>query len=59
VVIGLKLIYKTEGIAGWFRGVGPRFVWTSIQSGSMLFLYQSILRQLKVISPPGDLVSVV
>jgi len=44
---GLKIIYKTEGLAGWFRGVGPRFVWTSVQSGCMLFLYQSILRQLE------------
>jgi hypothetical protein len=50
VVTGLKLIYKTEGIAGWFRGVGPRFVWTSVQSGCMLFLYQSILRQLELYS---------
>ena len=47
VLIGLKLIYKTEGIAGWFRGVGPRFVWTCVQSGCMLVLYQSILRQLE------------
>ncbi|KAK2629632.1 hypothetical protein QTJ16_000452 [Diplocarpon rosae] len=47
VFTGLKLIYKTEGIAGWFRGVGPRFVWTSVQSGCMLFLYQTILRQLE------------
>ncbi|KAK0111395.1 hypothetical protein ONS95_001756 [Cadophora gregata] len=47
VVTGLKLIYKTEGIAGWFRGVGPRFVWTSVQSGCMLFLYQTILRNLE------------
>lgn len=47
VLTGLKLIYKVEGIAGWFRGVGPRFVWTSVQSGCMLFLYQSILRQLE------------
>ncbi|TVY80838.1 putative mitochondrial carrier [Lachnellula suecica] len=46
VVTGLKLIYKTEGIAGGFRGVGPRFVWTSVQSGCMLFLYQTILRKL-------------
>lgn len=46
VLTGLKLIYKTEGIAGGFRGVGPRFVWTSVQSGCMLFLYQSILKQL-------------
>ena len=47
VITGLRLIYRTEGIAGWFRGVGPRFVWTSVQSGCMLFLYQTILRQLK------------
>jgi len=50
VFTGLKLIYRTEGIAGWFRGVGPRFVWTSVQSGCMLFLYQTLLRQLEVYS---------
>lgn len=54
VLTGLKLIYKTEGVAGWFRGVGPRFVWTSIQSGCMLFLYQNILRQLAIYSEHGD-----
>ncbi|KAI0021048.1 mitochondrial carrier [Xylariomycetidae sp. FL0641] len=48
---GLRLIYKTEGIGGWFRGVGPRFVWTSVQSGCMLFLYQTILRQLETWMP--------
>ncbi|KAI1367229.1 mitochondrial carrier domain-containing protein [Xylaria arbuscula] len=48
---GLRLIYKTEGIGGWFRGVGPRFVWTSVQSGCMLFLYQTILRQLETWRP--------
>ncbi|KAH8681264.1 mitochondrial carrier domain-containing protein [Xylariales sp. PMI_506] len=48
---GLKLIYKTEGIGGWFRGVGPRFVWTSVQSGCMLFLYQTMLRKLEVWIP--------
>ncbi|KAL8726758.1 MAG: hypothetical protein Q9166_006497 [cf. Caloplaca sp. 2 TL-2023] len=47
VFTGLKLVYKTEGIAGCFRGVGPRFVWTSVQSGTMLVLYQLILRQLE------------
>jgi hypothetical protein len=59
IITGLKLIYKTEGLAGWFRGVGPRFVWTSIQSGCMLFLYQSILRQLENLPSSGDLGSVV
>lgn len=44
VLTGLKLIYKTEGLAGWFRGVGPRAVWTGIQSGTMFVLYQSFLR---------------
>ncbi|KAI0132036.1 putative mitochondrial carrier protein [Xylariales sp. AK1849] len=51
---GLKLIYKTEGVGGWFRGVGPRFVWTSVQSGCMLFLYQTILRKLEVWLPLDD-----
>lgn len=51
MITGLRLIYKTEGIGGWFRGVGPRAVWTSIQSGCMLFLYQSILRKLELYMP--------
>ncbi|EOA87828.1 hypothetical protein ACJQWK_02341 [Exserohilum turcicum] len=45
VFTGLKIIYKTEGFAGWFRGVGPRAVWTSVQSGTMLVLYQTLLRR--------------
>ncbi|KAF2261277.1 mitochondrial carrier protein-like protein [Lojkania enalia] len=44
VITGLRILYKTEGISGWFRGVGPRFVWTSVQSGTMLVLYQTLLR---------------
>lgn len=44
VMTGLKIIYRTEGIKGWFRGVGPRAVWTSVQSGTMLVLYQTLLR---------------
>ncbi|KAH7238371.1 mitochondrial carrier domain-containing protein [Fusarium tricinctum] len=51
VFTGLRMIYRTEGIAGWFRGVGPRGVWTFIQSGCMLFLYQRLLRQLEVLIP--------
>jgi hypothetical protein len=54
VFTGLKVIYRTEGFAGWFRGVGPRFVWTSIQSGCMLFLYQTILRKLEIYSASTD-----
>ncbi|VTT63114.1 unnamed protein product [Fusarium fujikuroi] len=51
VFTGLRVIYRTEGVAGWFRGVGPRGVWTFIQSGCMLFLYQRLLRQLEVLMP--------
>ena len=51
---GLKVIYKTEGVPGWFRGVGPRFVWTSVQSGCMFFFYQTILRKLEVWLPLED-----
>lgn len=54
VFTGLRLIYKAEGLMGWFRGVGPRFVWTSVQSGTMLFLYQTILKQIEVWSPEDD-----
>jgi hypothetical protein len=44
VITGLRIIYRTEGFPGWFRGVGPRFVWTSVQSGTMLVLYQTLLK---------------
>ena len=48
VFTGLRLIYRTEGLAGWFRGVGPRAVWTSVQSGCMFVVYQELLRQLEL-----------
>lgn len=54
VIEGLKIIYRTEGFGGWFRGVGPRFMWTSIQSGCMLFLYQTLLRKMEVWMPPEE-----
>lgn len=47
VFTGLKIIYRREGLAGWFRGVGPRGVWTSIQSGTMLVMYQYLLKQIE------------
>ncbi|KAI5955300.1 hypothetical protein KGF54_001861 [Candida jiufengensis] len=42
-------IYKNEGILGAFSGVGPRFIWTGIQSSIMLLLYQMSLKQLGII----------
>ena len=44
VMKALRIIYRTEGLAGWFRGVGPRFVWTGMQSGTMLVVYQKLLK---------------
>ncbi|ODV93769.1 hypothetical protein PACTADRAFT_71693 [Pachysolen tannophilus NRRL Y-2460] len=41
---GLLVVYRSEGFVGLFSGVGPRFIWTSIQSSIMLFLYQISLR---------------
>lgn len=43
VIKALRIIYRAEGLGGWFRGVGPRAVWTSIQSGTMLVVYQKLL----------------
>jgi hypothetical protein len=44
VTRGLRMIYRSEGLWGCFRGVGPRGVWTSVQSGTMLVLYQTLLK---------------
>lgn len=51
VTEALKLIYKTEGVGGWFRGVGPRAVWTGVQTGTMLVLYQYLLKYMETMQP--------
>ncbi|KAK3052154.1 hypothetical protein LTR09_006746 [Extremus antarcticus] len=50
----LRIIYRTEGLAGWFRGVGPRFVWTGMQSGTMLVIYQNLLKWFELHPIVGD-----
>ncbi|GEQ70299.1 hypothetical protein JCM33374_g3975 [Metschnikowia sp. JCM 33374] len=42
----LSSIYRNEGILGLFSGVGPRFIWTGVQSSIMLLLYQVALKKL-------------
>ncbi|EGV65378.1 hypothetical protein PSN45_002458 [Yamadazyma tenuis] len=42
----LRSIYHTEGVLGMFYGVGPRFIWTGIQSSIMLLLYQVSLKKI-------------
>ncbi|KAK6343295.1 hypothetical protein TWF730_010889 [Orbilia blumenaviensis] len=44
ILTGLRLIFRHEGVVGLFRGVFPRGVWTSIQSGTMLVMYQTLLK---------------
>ncbi|CAN3359095.1 mitochondrial magnesium exporter 1 [Diutina catenulata] len=39
-------IYATEGVFGVFSGVGPRCIWTGVQSSIMLLLYQVFLKRL-------------
>ena len=54
ILTGLKIIHRTEGIGGWFRGVGPRATWTSIQSSMMFVLYQTVLRKFEEYVPVRD-----
>lgn len=42
----LQSILKNEGLATTFSGLGPRVVWTSIQSSIMLLVYQTALKYL-------------
>lgn len=51
ILEGLRVIYKTEGLAGWFRGVGPRAVWTGVQTGTMLVMYQYLLKYMESVQP--------
>jgi hypothetical protein len=46
ILSSLRRVYVSEGIIGLFSGVGPRFVWTSVQSSIMLLLYQMALKKL-------------
>lgn len=49
----LGSIYRNEGLLGLFSGVGPRFIWTGIQSSIMLLLYQTALKKLDTIFSDG------
>ncbi|KAH3667976.1 hypothetical protein OGAPHI_001730 [Ogataea philodendri] len=46
ILHGLSTVYRNQGFVGLFSGVGPRFIWTSVQSSVMLLLYQFCLRAL-------------
>ncbi|CAN6674998.1 mitochondrial magnesium exporter 1 [Trichomonascus vanleenenianus] len=51
-VAALRTVFRTEGTAGVFSGVGPRLFWTSIQSSVMLLIYQTTLKILESSNMP-------
>lgn len=53
VLNALYSIYRAEGVVGMFSGVGPRFIWTGVQSSIMLLLYQMSLKKLDSIMGGG------
>lgn len=40
---GMIWNYKNQGLAGLFRGIGPRVFWTSLQSAIMFVVYEQVL----------------
>lgn len=43
IMDGMIWNYKNQGLAGLFRGIGPRVFWTSLQSAIMFVVYEQIL----------------
>jgi hypothetical protein len=43
IMDGLIWNYKHQGLAGLFRGIGPRVFWTSLQSALMFVIYEQVL----------------
>lgn len=42
----LKNFYQREGMMKMFGGIGPRVMWSSVQSSIMLYIYQTILKHM-------------
>lgn len=43
IMDGMIWNYKNQGLAGLYRGIGPRVFWTSLQSAVMFVIYEQIL----------------
>lgn len=43
ILDGMIWNYKNQGLAGLFRGIGPRVFWTSLQSAIMFVVYEQVL----------------
>ncbi|KAI8992561.1 mitochondrial carrier domain-containing protein [Pilobolus umbonatus] len=44
IMEGMMWNYKHQGLAGLFRGLGPRVFWTSLQSAIMFVVYEQVLQ---------------
>ena len=54
ILEGMVWNYKSHGLAGLFRGVGPRVFWTSLQSAVMFVIYEQILHVEEALRKRGD-----
>ncbi|KAI9476214.1 MAG: putative mitochondrial carrier protein [Benjaminiella poitrasii] len=43
IIDGMIYNYKSQGLSGLFRGIGPRVFWTSLQSSIMFVVYEQVL----------------
>lgn len=43
IIDGMMWNYRNQGMAGLFRGIGPRVFWTSLQSAIMFVIYEQVL----------------
>ncbi|KAI7888971.1 putative mitochondrial carrier protein [Mucor mucedo] len=44
IMDGMMWNYRNQGMAGLFRGIGPRVFWTSLQSAIMFVIYEQVLQ---------------
>lgn len=54
IVEGMVWNYKNQGLAGLFRGIGPRVFWTSLQSAIMFVVYEQVLHLQADLREKGD-----
>ncbi|CAO3697772.1 unnamed protein product [Rhizopus microsporus] len=54
IMEGMVWNYKNQGLAGLFRGIGPRVFWTSLQSAIMFVVYEQVLHLQADLREKGD-----
>lgn len=54
IMEGMIWNYQNQGLAGLFRGLGPRVFWTSLQSAVMFVVFEQILHVEKSLRERGD-----